>query len=540
MDLENFGKNKIYRPSSQAEIENRKLVEKSFRKRYSVGVITEKEKINEILQYEFNYYEQILKTELPKIASRDLMDFVLYQFDEASKTEDKHKNYELTENESLSWKELGPYFRRTIKYLAESLVFLAPPEVPDAPTDELEMILDKCWIACEEMVKMYGLSDQSYSVFSDKTVLEILPEGEIDYFTLKLTEDIDFQENIRVDTFNRTKILGDSKEFYQFKLDHHSKILESAFLEAIGINYQEALSLLFNIINHCDPAPNGFPVLFVNKDKLIEATEKATSIKRDIIEKVISGFTICKSKMEKEGRELFKPKQEYRAFRRGFFEMPHKTGIHLAFSKEMAQECLFQLQLNTVFKQLPTEWLTENVKKSLEQIVAQSGKWFETFVAEKLKEIGFIGFTSVKKLKNANSNIMIPSEIGEIDYIGFSGTEKALLIAECKFVRPSFENAFFRDDLSEFVLKKKSYLAKYSKKVDWLKKNYKTVIEFFIEEGIVKKSNLPNKLYTVIITFYPNIAEYFIPEYPCISLTRLILDFRKDNKWFYSRGIFTI
>ena len=42
------------------------------------------------------------------------------------------------------------------------------------------------------------------------------------------------------------------------------------------------------------------------------------------------------------------------------------------------------------------------------------------------------------------------------------------------------------------------------------------------------------------ITYYPTISQYFIEDYPCVSITNLILDYREKGKWSYSKGIFDL
>ncbi len=285
MNIDKIGKNKIYRPSIEGEIKFREIAEKNMRGNFSIGQYTDSNKINSILKQQFEFYSQILEKELPKIASRGFVEFVLHQFDQASLIEDAHKNFELTEEESKRWMELGPTFRRAVKFLSESITILQPNKLPDTNGSKLDSILDSVWIACEEMVKLYGLSDQTYSVFPDKTILEILPEGLPEYFSLKVDFDIDFVEQVRKDSFNRSKILGNSREFYQFDLEDHSNILEPHFSNHIGIEYKDALKLLQLIINDIKPVPNGFPVAFVNKQKLIETLSTQLKYSKDVINK---------------------------------------------------------------------------------------------------------------------------------------------------------------------------------------------------------------------------------------------------------------
>ncbi len=240
--------------------------------------------------------------------------------------------------------------------------------------------------------------------------------------------------------------------------------------------------------------------------------------------------------MLEEERRLYKPKQEYRAFRRAFFELIHRTGSHIAFSKEMAQECLFQLIVNTVSKQFPAEWITPKIKTALETIANKNGTWFENYVAEKIKEIGYEGEVSLKRLYFDSTNHKIPDDVGEIDYLGYSKNENALLVLECKFVKPSYENNLFRDDLSEFVNSKKAYKKKFDKKKKWCKTNVDLISLFLKDKDIIDEIKSPKEIHFALITFYPNISHYFIKEYPCVSLTKFIMDYKEIGNWPYENG----
>lgn len=259
------------------------------------------------------------------------------------------------------------------------------------------------------------------------------------------------------------------------------------------------------------------------------------------IEIVIDGFTIRKSDMEIENRELWKPKQKYRAFFRGFFEMPHSTGIHLAFCRNMALESLNQLVIGSVFQKFPSEWRNKTVNKALRKLSTQAGKKFEQIVEDNLATIGITGQRSInKQIGGKNNFIKIPSEVGEIDFLGYCAKENLILIAECKLVQAGFEGRFFRDDIQDFIKSRKSYLNKFDRKVKWLLNNHSAVISALNSTKIYQTQINPTKIVATFITYYPTIAEYFIEDYPCVSITSLIIDYKNKGKWSYSKGIFNL
>jgi hypothetical protein len=168
-----------------------------------------------------------------------------------------------------------------------------------------------------------------------------------------------------------------------------------------------------------------------------------------------------------------------------------------------------------------------------------TGTWFEKTVEKNLRKIGFIGLRAIKKRIGRNQNaIYIPGDVGEIDFLGYSENERLMIVAECKMVQGGYEGKFFRDDMSDFVTSKKSYLSKFRRKVEWVTQNRDAVIGALGSSGIYSTVVEPDSIVTAILTYFPSIAQYFIYEYPCISLTNLMLDYQERGKWPYSVGIY--
>lgn len=181
------------------------------------------------------------------------------------------------------------------------------------------------------------------------------------------------------------------------------------------------------------------------------------------------------------------------------------------------------------------------VDVAISDLSNQAGRWFEGAVEEGLRRIGFVGLKSIRKQYGRQPNIVrIPSDVGEIDFLGYSNKEKLLLIAECKMVRGSFEGKFFRDDIKEFVTSNKSYLKKYNCKVEWLRNNVSAAVSALASTGLYSTPIKPLTIATAVITYYPTIAQYFIDDYPCVSITNLVLDHEEKGKWHYTSGIFPI
>ena len=117
-----------------------------------------------------------------------------------------YKKDKLNDVKKDEWANLGSNLRRAIKYLAERVTLFEPDQAPISPKSELLATLERVWICAEELVRYYMLSDQTFSIFPDATVLEILPKGQINYWILEIIDNpcaVDLQEHVRIDTANR-------------------------------------------------------------------------------------------------------------------------------------------------------------------------------------------------------------------------------------------------------------------------------------------------------------------------------------------------
>jgi hypothetical protein len=540
ISIESIGGIGIFRPRQSIEFTIRNASEKHLRSKFAVKRYNIKDEINSILQHQFSFYSDIIGKLLPVVASHHFLEFVLYQYDLSTQIEQLYKESKLGKSDNEKWKQIGGVLRRALKYIAERVILLHPDEAPVAETELLLPAAEKIWICAEEMVNLYMESDQTFSVFPDHTTLEILPIGERDYFNIELQKNCpDVQARIRYDLANRHHFISDNSVL--FDIQEQDRVIGKALKDTLDVTYREAVGIIAEIIKNAQPSPDGFPVPFIHKAKILDLCAHAFGFSRDAVEKVIAGFTISKAQMELEEREVWKPKQEYRAYRRGFFEFPHSTGLHLIFSKEMAAESFAILRRGVIFGQFPAEWRSKSANRALSTLSNLTGEYFEKVVEENLKTINFLGVRSAKKgIGVGVKRISIPPDVGEIDFIGYAPIEKTLLVAECKLVRDSFEPKFFRDDISSFVTSKKAYINQLRKKVEWVWDNQSAIVDALDSTGKYKDGVVPNRLVGALITYLPTLASCFIDDFPCISLTELMLDYKSVGDWPYELGIYMI
>jgi hypothetical protein len=543
MYLERFNGVEIFRPRLTSELEIEAASESHLRSKFAVKKYVSRDEVNSIIQHQFSFYSGILGELLPPLASRHLMEFLLHEYDQYAIITQRHQAGLLSEEESVKWMELGSILRRAVKYLAERVVLLHPDEAPQADETLLLTNAEKVWICAEEMVRLYVMSDQTFSIFPDHTIFEVLPPGGSQYFIQELSEgcpDIqNIPERMRFDAANRKRFVPSQPDV--FNIDEQDRVIGEAFKDTVGVTYREALGILAEIINGAQPKPMGFEIPFIHKANVIAQVADHLKLPLEAVERVVAGFSVSKEQMESEGREIWKPKQEYRAYRRGFSEFPHPTGHHLVFSKTMAGESHYALTKDAVFKQFPAEWRSKVVNQALDKLSNTAGAWFEKVVEDNLKAINFIGKRAAKDgLGAKGERITIPPDVGEIDFIGYSVPEKILIVVECKLVRDSSEPKFFRDDIDDFVFDpKKSYIKKFRKKFRWVQDNLPTVCRALSSVLSSKIEIVPEYIAGAMVTFLPTVASSFIEDFPCVSITELMLDYESTNRWPYETGIFS-
>lgn len=537
MNTEYFGNIPYYRPKPSSELELRLEAETHLRSQYPTGIYREAKEINDIVQYLFSFYKKKLNEILPQIASRGFLEFLLFQYDQSFLINSLFKKKLLSPSEMASWSKIGAQSRRAIKYMAENIILLQPTREPDFKRSKLVKLVDYLWIAAEEMVELYLLSDQTINIFPDSSTLEILPEAQSVFFKLTSSKEFAFLDLVNRDRENKASYLGEGISPFELNMIEHSSFMDEAMKLDIGATYKECLSLIANLIQDAEPVPNGLPVVFVNNEYLVHQLSQFSKIQPAIIERILSGFTLTKKNMELEERQLWKPKQEYRAFRRGFFLLQDEGAPHIAFSKHMAKENLTFLIISVVYQHLPPEWCGSNTQKALAAISNKAGKWFEGIVIKNLKEIGILGRSYKNKIGNVKNYIEIPSGVGEIDFLGYSESEQTLFILECKMVNSGTEPKFYRKDIETFVLKKNSYLKQFEKKHQWINQNLQQIIDILNTTKEFNQSTKVKKLATGFITLSPSIATYFIEQYPCVSLTNLMEDYAIHKSWPYSLGV---
>lgn len=531
MAIERFGTVSLFRPSFGIECDIREVARDHLHSKFGPGEYRGSKAVNEILQHQYRIYEALLNPLIPKLASRGGAEFMLSQYDQAWQLLHGAGILDLKERERWAWIE--PRMKRAIKFLAESIC-MSSLHRNKAPRSRREaQAVSETALACaENMVDLAMQSDIVHSIFPDDCTLRVFDSGQYD-FTLEIEGagagyNEAFSKRVIRDRQSRGRFVP-SPQFDNHTATHQ-RFLDEPFREAFDMTYGEFIAAIVSVIDGAQPSlhPDAFQTLFVNRERVID--ELAHSGRdRNAITRALDGFCITRRNLISEKRAVWKPKQENRAYRRGFFVLPHEDGPHLAFSRQMARESLIHLVNWVPYRHLPLEWRTNLTIRALSPLSHEAGNWFETVVRRCVRDLGFDGSGRVKIIGRGFNSIPIPHEVGEIDYIGYQPRERILLIAEAKMVMTGLEAAYWRDDLDEFVFRRGSYAERFRRKLAWATEHSDQICAVL---GV----RAPELVCGIMLTLYPCIARAFITDFPCVSITEFMLDYEERGTWPYQQS----
>jgi hypothetical protein len=535
-----YGQDRLIQGSLQTErrllIEARDFVLTSF----PAGKRRKKEEVSAILRCYFEFFSLRLDSLLRKLASREFMEFVLYQFDMAAAAWRATPD-EVTVEAARESSELS-VVRRGLKYLAERTAMrLSAPEFAPAGPPGLFRYVEEALFISRMLADLYLASDRAYYILPGEMELELfgvdtVVDGVKWSLPFRLMPDkpyealdVTFSARVARDRVNREKYFP--KNTMNFDFQRQAEVLDPAFERSFGCRFSRFLHVLAMINEQAKPAPGCYPVMFFLRNGLVQDIVQNGVRGEDVARRILAGFTVTRGQMIEERRAIYHPNQEHRALRRGYFEFPHSTGVHLFWSAALANEGLDHLVNGVCFKKLPEEWLTPETSAGLETLSNEAGKWFEREVGAKLSGLGIRGQGVGGRVIGGGEKIDIPAEVGQFDFLGYSERDSALVVVESKMVEVGFESRFFRDEISQFASGKRSYAAQLRKKWDWVATNRAALARAFGANGGEVK------VVAALVTLYPTFAAFKITDLPCVSLVELMEDYQAAGRWPYGIGV---
>ena len=508
---------------------------------FPAGKRRKKEEVSAVLRCYFEFYSLRLESLLRKLASREFMEFVLYQFDAAAAAWRATPD-EVTLEAAREGSELS-VVRRGLKYLAERIAMRsAAPEFAPAGPPGLFRYVEEAMFISWILAELYLASDRAYYILPGEMELELFGADTMVNgrkwplpFQLRPDKpyealDVTFSARVAKDRLNREKYFP--KDTMNFDFQRQAKVLDPLFEKSFGCPFSRFRHVIAVINEQAKPAPGSYPVMFFRREGLVQDIVRNGSVEEEVARRILAGFTLTRDQMREERRAIYHPNQEHRAFRRGYFEFPHSSGVHLFWSAALASEGLDHLVNGVCFKKLPEEWLTAETSAGLDTLSNDAGRWFEREVGGKLRGLGLKGEGVGGRVIGGGEKIDIPAEVGQLDFLGYSEKDRALVVLESKMVEVGFESRFFRDEISQFATGKRSYAGQLRKKLDWVAANRARLAKAL---GADTASEL--KVVAALVTLYPTYAAFKITDMPCVSLVELLEDYEAAGKWPYSIGI---
>lgn len=532
---ERFADFYIVRPSPAAELKNRRTLSKHIADNFDQGTLSKREDISAFLRSCFDFYKARFDKHVETLAARDFISLVFSEYDQSCRIHFAWKAGRLSADEGKRWQEVGPFYRRGLKYLAEMVTLAEPGEIAQVEKTQVVTVVEELLVAAEELARLYLLSDYAYYLPEQAPQVELLTGEHPWTFSFAKRYDLEFQRRVNRDHRYRSKETSMEPD-YLLNVERMNETLSAPMRKALGFDLLQVIDLFQTLIEDSEVA-SSFDVPFLSIGEIRRNGSEVFDVSPEAISVMLDGFTVMSKNMETEEREIMRANQRHRAWHRGFFEFPHPKGRHITFSRQMAVECGRMLLRGIHFQKFPPEWSmgNEEVRIAADKLANQSSKWFEDRTFDTLRKLGIVGVASLEVIAFGNTRIRIPSEVGEIDFVGYSKHDDLLLVADAKMVLPRSEPRGYRDDRTAFTEGTKSYEAKLSKKVEWVRANIDLICHHLQHKtDFDRPLNVERiRVAGVLVTCFPTYARFFTKQFPCTSLTNLVLDYEAYGKWPY-------
>jgi len=519
-------------PALEEEVATR--VAQTLCAKHSVGKYCGSVNTNKILNDLVSAYNQELVLALEEIACNELVGIALSEFRKCKRMEDAETSVMIDNLATIDKNLMGVrLYGRTHKYLAERTTALGRERPRCTSKPEFQRHFYTALICCREIVQLSGLSDQIRNdVFYSYLEIRLPPAGPVG-ISVNVSNFERFESRVALNNRERARIFADGT--FELNLSQFESVLNPVMTKTLGYSFSDACEILVGLDSRTRPEPASiYQVNFVDVSlALSRLHEWFPEIAVSNIERVISGFTI--SSAELKNRTYYNPQEEHRALNRCFFQLTLNGEPHLAWVHELFFDAFNLMQRKISHGELPEDWTGPQLAEALGKINRARGSWFEGKVLEQTKLLGLEGTRSKKTINVAGKKV--PIEPGEIDYIGWSAKDNALVFLEAKMLEWAGEPKAVKQQIDKFE-KPKGFVEKYLKKCRWITENHVAIISELEAVGI--KPVTPTSLKTAFITYDPSAVSPRISAFPCVSLAEFVYDFERAQGWPYTVGVFDL
>lgn len=531
----------LYTPRNAVRVKIRDEAERHLRKKFQPGDYDE-EISNSILKYLFDFYNQKLDNIIQYLYCKDWLAFILYQYELSGKVVSKYKEGILEEDDYNYWNQNGPLFRQTADYLADKFVEHSIDKVDNGldPYNDL-LFFDEAWICASLAAEYSNSSNITYFLIPGSTYISILSAG--NEMFIKQNTDVVFDECIKKylrktndEILLRAKYgLNDS---FDKDLKKHIEYLDQPIKSYLGISYAEILFILTSISLATKPITDPRKIPMVDLLVYFKHISEDCNCSEDIIHRVFQALILKKKDFEENKREIWNYRQTNRVSKKPFLLISFKGREYLMWSNEKLKDFFSLHDLDVTFNNFPKLWSNAVVQRSLKKISNKAGEWLENIVKGKVLSLGIIGDRFENIEKEISKTGKADKMIGEIDFLGYSQKDKAIVIFECKFVNTGFESRGFRQDRDKFLKGDDSYVNKFVRKINWVLTNRQAIFQMLKNKYRIHDDSSETYILGSFITHYSSIAPCFFNIIPCISLVQILEDYSRLGKWPYDNGVF--
>jgi hypothetical protein len=480
-------------------------------------------------------YNKLLEPALEQIASSEILKACLWQFSESNKLLREGTLEDLTDEQITA----AQVKTRAYKYLAERCLAIGRENAKCSEKDVYIRYFTESLLCAEQIVSLSVVSDQIVSdvIVSDFKITIpssddlIRVDGNKDNFN-DFTKRLSLSNQKREDLFKGRTFDRDENAL--------SDALEPAFSEKLQFRFGEILLMMIDIdqCSRSDP-DSSFNTKLIAKDKvrnfMKEQTKSVLTLTDEQCDSILAGLTVFPQNVVVDDRSFFNPQLEARALKRCFFETTFDGQPHLAWVQELIVEAIDAIPKALAFGELPQEWLlSQKIKDSVAAVSNERGDWFEKQVGRIVSGVGISGLCSKKKLGQKLDLIKLLPVPGELDFIGWSKKDQALVVFETKMLKWAAEPKNVRNQNVQF-LEKKGFIEKLDNRSKWIAANIDAVVKALKSEGV--PVGTPISVNAAFISFEPLFATYCVKDYPVVSIAEFVEDYSAKGKWPYTNGI---
>ncbi len=507
------------------------------KKQYPAGVYkNDSKKLVAIVNLMVSEYNKILQTALDQSAGNQLIQTSLWQYSEQHKVLMSGSSNGYTQ-QALEDAEIKT---RAHKYLAERCLAFQRDDELCKDKNQCLMHAAEAMVCADQIVHLSVVSDQiANDVMVSDFELTIPASDDLIQIDGNRADYKDFGQRLALSNQMRNQIFsGSTIDLNENKL---SQDLEPAFSKEFLFRYGEIMELIEYINEEVQHAkPGAFGTMMVEKANIImlmkEYAKQHFTISDQQCEQILAGLTVFPNKVAIGNKGFFNPQLESRALKRCFFETTFNGKLHLAWVPELVDVSIEAITKALAFGEFPLEWSsTKEITDRVSAISNERGDWFEKEIARVVKTLGIKGPASNTAIGQKKFRIKLLPKPGELDFIGWSPNDKALVVAEAKMLKWAGEPRVVRNQDQKFTEPTDGYVDKLNRKIEWIANNLEAVIDALKSDGW--DVGKPASINSAFITFEPVFAKYKVKNYPVVSLAEFVDSYTKAGKWPYIAGV---